>query len=509
MTAPLPTGADGQPVQMDNVPFTALPAPAFPRPVAVALPSLDLSEVEAELVARLVSEVTSQRFTLELHDAYYRGQAKIADLGISIPPQMRALHVALGWPRVTVDALDERLDIEGFRYPGSPDVDTDLQEIWLANGMESESQIANLDALVFGRGFVSVGAGEDFPLIAVESPLDFAVDWDARTRTVVNALRLFDRGRQATLYTQTETLSLELGTGWRVVERDRHNLGVCPVVRIANRPRSYSRDGGSEITTEIMSITDSACRTLLGLEVAREFYSAPQRYILGASESAFQDAAGQPKSAWETYIGRVLALERDEEGNLPTVGQFAAYDPASFTTVIDMYAKIISSITGLPPHVLGYTTDNPASADAIRSSEMRHTRKADRKTKMFGAPPWRDVARLTLAVRDGKALDPATARIVTVWASTATPTPAATTDSLSKQIAAGMIPATSTVTLEEAGYSATQIQRLEADRKADAGTQFLAEVAKSVIGKEAKTAAGLGSAAEATQPPVPGAPAGS
>ncbi|MBQ1167342.1 hypothetical protein KBZ21_56010, partial [Streptomyces sp. A73] len=42
-----------------------------------------------------------------------------------------------------------------------------------------------------------------------------------------------------------------------------------------------------------------------------EFYGAPQRYILGASESAFQDAEGNTKSAWETYIGRVLALERD------------------------------------------------------------------------------------------------------------------------------------------------------------------------------------------------------
>ncbi|MBQ1164418.1 hypothetical protein KBZ21_41245, partial [Streptomyces sp. A73] len=41
------------------------------------------------------------------------------------------------------------------------------------------------------------------------------------------------------------------------------------------------------------------------------FYGAPQRYILGASESAFQDAEGNTKSAWETYIGRVLALERD------------------------------------------------------------------------------------------------------------------------------------------------------------------------------------------------------
>ncbi|MBQ1163438.1 hypothetical protein KBZ21_42380, partial [Streptomyces sp. A73] len=31
-----------------------------------------------------------------------------------------------------------------------------------------------------------------------------------------------------------------------------------------------------------MSITDAACRRLMGMEVASEFYGAPQRYILGA-----------------------------------------------------------------------------------------------------------------------------------------------------------------------------------------------------------------------------------
>src|SRR2546430_15415250 len=41
---------------------------------------------------------------------------------------------------------------------------------------------------------------------------------------------------------------------------------------------------------DALPISDAGCRTLLGLEVAREFYSAPQRYILGASEEAFQDA---------------------------------------------------------------------------------------------------------------------------------------------------------------------------------------------------------------------------
>ncbi|MBQ1164471.1 phage capsid protein, partial [Streptomyces sp. A73] len=80
---------------------------------------------------------------------------------------------------------------------------------------------------------------------------------------------------------------------------------------------------------------------------------------------------GNTKSAWDTYIGRVLALERDEDGQVPTVGQFTAHDPQTYTKNIDLYARIMATQLGLPPHYLGYTTDNPASADAIRSSEAQ------------------------------------------------------------------------------------------------------------------------------------------
>lgn len=460
------------------------------------LPLLQLSDDEAALVAQLTSLVLDKRFPLEISDAYYRGQQRVTDLGISIPPVMRRVHEAMGWPRVCVDALEERLDIEGFMYPDSSDVDEDLMDIWLANDLDSEQHVAHLDSLVFGQSYVAVGSGvcgpggDCPPLITVESPLDIGVIWDARSRTVLYALRLyeFENTRQATLYTPDETVNLIAGApgggAWEVLGRDRHNLGITPIERIANRPRSYDRDGTSEITTEIMSMTDAGCRTLLGLEVAREFYSAPQRYILGASESAFQDADGHPLDAWQTYLGRVLALERDEEGNVPTVGQFTPYNPEVFTKIIDMLARLVSSVTGLPPHVLGYTTDNPASADAIRSSEMRLKKKADRKARSLGTH-WRNVMKLALMIRDRNLPDGAN-RIATVWADTGTPTPAATTDSIAKQVQTGVIPATSDVTLSRLGYTPAERARLAADTARDEGRQFLAQLATSLTAKEAR-----------------------
>jgi hypothetical protein len=491
----MPIGETGQSIDMDQADQTyGVKAYGPSSVVSLNLPMVQLSDDEQSMVTRLTALVESKRYGLQLRDAYYRGSVKIQDLGISIPPQMRNIHTTVGWPRVAVDALDRRLNVDGFRYPDSNDVDNDLQEIWLGNDLDAEHPLTHLDALVFGVGYVGVGSPvtggnviDTPPLITVESPLDIAVEWDARTRTIVAALRRFgfEGSRQATLYLPDQTISLVASAGgWTVTDRDLHRLGQPMIVRIPNRPRSYNRDGASEITPEIMSITDAACRTMLGLAVAGEFYSAPQRYILGADEASFQAADGTPKTAWETYLGRVLALERDAEGNVPTVGQFTAYDPSVFTKVIDSYCQRISALTGLPPHMLGFATANPTSADAIRSGESELTRRADHKTVMFGKG-WRDVMKLALKVRGS---EPANMeKITTVWSSTSTPTIAQTTDAIFKQVTMGYLPATSDVTGEALGYTAIQRERIEIDRKTDEGLSMLMEIAHSMEAKSLRT----------------------
>ncbi|WP_328631982.1 phage portal protein [Streptomyces sp. NBC_00356] len=442
------------------------------------LPLLTLSDDELALINVLRADMLRDRWELQLRDAYFNGEQLVRDLGISIPPQLKGLHTVIGWPRVGVESLEERLDLEAFRWADGSD-SSELREIADANELFDESSLAHLDSLVYGREYLAVGSGdcggEDCPpLISVESPLDMTLMWDARLRMGTAALRecqadsFVESGpdeRMLVLYLPDQTvmcLPSDSG-GWEVVDRDMHNLGVVPVVRMANRQRTADRVGKSEITPEVMSITDAACRRLMGMEVAAEFFGAPQRYILGASESAFQDADGTAKSAWETYIGRVLALERDEDGNVPTVGQFAAHDPTAMTRIIDLYARIMSSQFGLPPHMLGYTTDNPASADAIRSTEAKLVKRSERRIRRYGAA-WQQAMRLALWVRDGEPPDKAR-RIETVWRNPATPTVAAQADATVKLVQAGILPADSDVTLEMAGLTEGQRQRVTADRR--------------------------------------------
>lgn len=456
------------------------------------LPLLTLSDDEMRLFQALRAELMSHRFSLELKDCYYNGEQLIRDLGISIPPQLRGLHTVIGWPQIGVDALENRLDIEAWRYKDDPGASSELEEIWEPNDLIAESELAHLDALIYGRSYVVVGSGDEPggpPLITVESPLDMTVFYDARARAVTAGLRLYKLGEAdaAVLYLPDSSIHVveTSAGGWEVIDRDDHGLGLPPVVRISNRQRTADRVGRSEITLAVMSITDAACRTLMGMEVAREFYGAPQRYILGASESAFQDAEGNPLSAWETYLGRVLALERDEDGEIPQVGQFAAYDPATYTKIIDLYARIMATQLGLPPHYLGYTTDNPASADAIRSSEAQLVKRAERKQTLFSTP-WQQVFRLALLIMTGDLPDRAR-RIETVWRNPATPTMASQTDAAVKLVQAGILPADSDVTLELVGLSEGQRQRVHADRRRAQGRQMLAELGNE-IAAERRTA---------------------
>lgn len=435
------------------------------------LPLLTLSDDELSLLTALRTDLLAHRFRLELLDAYFNGEQIIRDLGISIPPQLKGLHTVIGWPRIGVESLEQRLDLEGFRWADGSD-SSDLDEIAEANDLFDEASLAHLDALTYGREYVAVGSGEagSPPLITFESPLDMTLFWDARLRIATAALResVEDGTRIATLYLPDQTVfAAETSDGWDVFDRDLHNLGMVPVLRMANRQRTADRVGKSEITPEVMSITDAACRRLMGIEVAAEFFGAPQRYILGASESAFQDAEGNTKSAWETYIGRVLALERDEDGNVPTVGAFTAHDPSGQTKIIDLYARIMASQLSVAPHVLGYTSDNPASADAIRYADNSQIKKAERRIRRFSATH-RDAMRLALWFRDGEPPDKSR-RIETVWRNPATPTLAAQVDAATKLVQAQILPADSDVVLEMVGLTEDQRRRVAIDRRRSAG----------------------------------------
>jgi hypothetical protein len=99
-------------------------------------------------------------------------------------------------------------------------------------------------------------------------------------------------------------------------------------------------------------------------------------------------------------------------------------------------------------------------------------------------------------------------KITTVWSSTSTPTIAATTDAIFKQVTMGYLPATSDVTGEALGYTAIQRERIEIDRAADQGASMLQEIARNIDAKAFRADKALtADAAQGAGRPDPNAPA--
>ena len=454
------------------------------------LPLTGLSEVEADVVNALSAQLDGFTAANRLKTAYYEGTKRLADLGISIPPEMRHVDTVIGWPGTAVDVLEERLDFLG--WASSTRDDYGLGAIFTANNLGPESSMGHLDSLIYGVAFVATGAGdvtagEPEVLVTVESPLSMTVAWSRRSRSVTAALAINEvdpttaTATSITIYLPDETIRADRPGGvgsWKVSHRDRHDLGVVTVSRLVNRPWGAHRSGRSEISRAVRALTDNAVRTLLGSEVAREFYSAPQRWVMGADESSFVDAAGNPVPAWQTYLGRVLAMSRDENGEVPEVGQFPASPPTPYWEAIRGLSQLFAAEAAMPVSYLGLISDNPASADAIKAGEVRLIKRSERRHVQLGTG-WKATAAHALMVRDGISRPPDgfADRISCAWRDPSTPTEAASADAATKLVASGILPPDSPVTWDRVGLTQAQQKRLEADNARRRIETFAAEVA--------------------------------
>lgn len=446
---------------------------------------MSLTPDELGLIERLIKKLEGHDYKNYLLETYYEGKNKLKDLRISIPPQLTAVETVVGWAGTAVDVLEERLDLEGFIGADT----LDLNQIFRANDLDLESSLGHKDAFVYGTGFVVVGKGdttqgEPEELITIESPKKVTAIWDMRTRRLSAAILLnrddhTGEASTATLYLPDQNIRVEYNNkAWIEVDRDIHNYGRVMVVMLPNNPRTGEPRGRSEITPAVRSYTDSAMRTLLGAEVAREFYSAPQRYILGASEDTFLDADGQPLNAWSVYQGRVLGVPYNQDENvMPQVGQFQANDTRPYFDQIKSYAQLLAAETAIPASYLGFQTDNPASADAIRQMEARLVKRAERRQRQFGRA-WVEVARLALLVRDGNIAAEA-ANIRPIWRDASTPTRAAAADEAVKLIAAGVLLPDSEITYNRIGLSDSDKEVLAREKKLAKSTDLVANLAKA------------------------------
>lgn len=396
----------------------------------------------------------------------------------------RIQQVVIAWPQLVVDSVEERLDPLGFRLPMGEPLD-DLWRVWQANNLDEEAQLGRVDALVMKRSYLCVGTNErdaDTPLVTVESPLEVFADVDPRDRSTRAAIRYFcepstDARQQeefATVYLPNVTVRYDMaGGGWREIGRDEHKLGVVPVVPLVNRARVADRYGRSELSP-VLPLARAANKLATDMMVAAEFVALPLRGMFGLGPDDLEDQHGNKLTAIQAMLGRLLMIP-DETGTAKQF-EFASADLSNFHKSINQLAQLVAAIAGLPPHYLGFTTDNPASADAIRSSEMRLVKRCERRMVPFGAA-YEQTMRLVKRFQDGD-WDPQFGRLETIWRDAATPTRAQTADASVKLKQAGIV--SRRQAQEDNGYTSAQIDRMEDELEAEAQLNPVAAIARKM-----------------------------
>lgn len=440
----------------------------------------NLPEGDKLMLQRLLSEWSKKRYRNTLRTTYYEGKQLFRDFGISIPPQLRSFEPTMGWVAKGVDSLVDRTNFEGFVSSG--EVDFGVSEIVFDNNLENEFAQAFTSSAIHACSFLTVthgGPGEPDVLVLPHAADEATAIWDSRRRGLSGflAVTAWDAGAPSGLLmmTRERVYKFHMDDGKWHGEFRANPVGEVLAVALPYKPELKRPFGHSRISRAAMSITDSALRTVLRAEVSSEFYSSPQRWVLGADVEAF---AGDNK--WKAVLGRLLALERDPVSDeLPQVGQFQASSPQPHTEQLRMWASLFAGEMGLSLNSLGIVQDNPSSAEAMYAAKEDLITDAIRATHTWGRGLVKAM-QLAVMLRDGLNTVPREMKDLRAqFTDPSMASPAAQADAFVKR--AQVIPgfAESEVGLEMAGLTREQILRFKAEQKRVGARNLLAALSNS------------------------------
>lgn len=441
-----------------------------------------LPDDDSLLVDQMVCEIKAHSERNALRTAYVEGEHRLANLGVTIPPPMQSLWTVVGWPKKAVDVLASRFHPEGYRLPRESDVFDTVNESVSSTSFKLVESMAIESSIRHGCAFVFTSRGEDgeSPVVySMKTAEQATVLWDHRLRRPIAALEFIEQDVYGYYTPQFRYLIVRTLTGWDVAARTRQirgRLGVSPYTYDAsgNHPLGQSR-----VTNTVMGLTDDAVRTILRQEVSAEFYSSPQRYMLGADQEMFTDENGKLRPAWATILGSMLVAPNhvDEETLelvTPKVGQFSQQSMQPHSDHLRSIAMMFSGETSIPPSYLGIIHDNPASASAILANEADLITTTETHFPEYDAARqsvFLDTASVLYEGRDD--LDFELRGLSTRWRDAATPNAQSQAQAVTMLVSNGILPPQSRITWEMMGFDDATIRRLENEARRSGTSNLL------------------------------------
>lgn len=378
---------------------------------------------EAALLAmsrNLLGIIVSKRSKVQLKYDYYEAEQRLRDLGISMPARLLALQSGLGWASKAVDVVADRLSFDAFENDR-----LGINQLYeIADETEAVDQ-AKHDALIGGCSFIALA--DDESIMAKRFVPFSALEATGVLNTTTGLLKW---GLAITAYNRDEKLAnsylkeptnfaedwILFGENFTAVYEKRQLVRVVanPTGRnylhlLANRPTTKQPFGRSVISRECRLLIQSGLRTMRRSEVAGEFYSSPQRYILGVSEEFEKD------EGMDLQLGKIAVIEKDGEGDAPTAGQWTQHSMSPYSDQLKMFAQQFCAKTGLTLHSLGFDTSNPTSAESYEAQNEDLRLLVDRTAKHFGNVLKKMAITLRLATSGTREITPEMREIVPHW----------------------------------------------------------------------------------------------
>lgn len=433
---------------------------------------------------------------------YYDMKNSLKDLGISIPESMINVNCVVGWCKKAVDAHAVRSIFDGFAFDGTDD--------GVLNALVRKNRLGLLynrlcrSQMVHGVAAMTCMEGDDgHPKVRAFSANQFAALWNKDLDRIDCGIVLLDCDRKG----NPTRYVAHFDDAVLVIERNPDDTSSDPwscsqTLNDLGRPTmeifSYDPDldrplGHSLISPEVQGIVDKAMRDVFRMDVGAEFFTFPQRYVLGAADDLFsappdEDSEEEPISndyaKFRAYIGAFLAISKDEDGDVPSVGQFAASPAENFTHMFENDAQRFSGATNVPLGQLGVLSNTYTSSDALSTANDPLILEVE-SLNANNSAALEEIARMMMAIEGGITigeLDAQQDSVQTLWRDPSMPTLSARADAWTKLASADPSIVGTDVYYEKVGLPKAVRDRLKAEKRENGAIAELNRIGKALGG---------------------------
>lgn len=320
---------------------------------------------------------------------YYEMKNNAQDFSSLAPEKFKGLKETVGWCAKAVDSLADHLQFDEFQND-----EFNLSEIFLSNNQDILIDSAVLSALISACSFVYIREDNGYPRLQVIDGSNATGIIDPVTNLLTEGYAVLERDSMGVVKTEAYFMAgmTEVYSHGVLVQRIPNAAPYALLVPIIYRPDAKRPFGHSRISRACIAYTQTALRTIKRSEVSAEFYSFPQKYVLGLSE----DAEFNNRLA---AISSFLNFTKDGDGDHPIVGQFQQQSMTPYTEQLRTLASLFAGETGLTLDDLGFATENPSSAEAIKAGHENLRLTARKAQRTFGTGLL-NVGYLAVCIRD-------------------------------------------------------------------------------------------------------------